>query len=87
MERNQNRKKPRASYAKAHIDSMTDWITTKEAAELSKYHPVYLRELIRGGKIKAQKFGEVWQIDRRSLLDFLKLVEKKGEKRGPKRRS
>lgn len=66
---------------------MADWITTTEAAKLSGYHPVYLRELIRGGKIKAQKFGEVWQIDRRSLLDFLKLAEKKGEKRGPKRRS
>jgi excisionase family DNA binding protein len=64
---------------------LSDWITTKEAAELSGYHPVYLRELIRNGKIKAQKFGETWQVDRHSLLAFMKESENKGEKRGPKK--
>ena len=65
---------------------MADWITTKEAVKLSGYHPVYLRQLIRNGKIKAQKFSEVWQIDRHSLLVFVKMVEKAGKKRGPKPR-
>ena len=64
---------------------MPEWITTAEAVKLSGYHAVYLRELIRIGKIKAQKFGPVWQIDRHSLIAFLKSAEKKGEKRGPKR--
>ena len=34
---------------------MDNWITTTEAAELSGYHPVYLRRLIRGGVIAAEK--------------------------------
>ncbi len=65
---------------------MTDWITTKEAAELSGYHSEYIRQLIKSRKLRAQKFGEVWQIDRRSLLVYLKAVEKMGAKRGPKPR-
>jgi|YNPNPStandDraft_1061719.scaffolds.fasta_scaffold16519_5 excisionase family DNA binding protein len=64
----------------------SDWITTKQAAELSGYHPEHIRELVREGKVKAQKFGEVWQVDRGSLLTYLRNVEKLGERRGPKRR-
>ncbi len=64
---------------------MDDWITTAEAATLSGYHPEYLRELARAGKFRAQKWGRDWQISRSSLLDYLRKVEKLGEKRGPKR--
>ncbi len=63
-----------------------DWITTKQASELSGYHAEHLRELIREGKIEAQKFGEVWQVSKKSLLAYLREVEKIGEKRGPKKR-
>jgi len=63
---------------------MADWITTAEAAKLSRYHPEHVRRLIKAGKIKAQKFGEVWQIDRSSLLAYIKTAEKLGVKRGPK---
>lgn len=65
---------------------MAEWITTKEASELSGYHAEHLRELIRDGKIKAQKFGEVWQVSKQSLLAYLRHAEKIGEKRGPKKR-
>lgn len=65
---------------------MADWITTREAAELSQYSAAHLRELIRDGKIKAQKFGEVWQIDRDSLLAYVENAENSGAKRGPKPR-
>jgi len=61
------------------------WITTKEAAEMSGYHPEHLRELIREGKVKARKFGIVWQVDRASLLAYLRKVEKLGAKRGRKK--
>ena len=64
---------------------MAEWITTKEAAELSGYSAYHIRELINTGKVKAQKFGEVWQIDRRSLLGYVKTAEKLGAKRGPKK--
>lgn len=64
---------------------MPEWLTTKQAAELSGYSAYHLRELVHAGKVKAQKFGEVWQIDRRSLLAYLKATEKIGAKRGPKK--
>lgn len=58
-----------------------DWITTAEAAELSGYHADHLRELMREGKIKAQKFGIVWQISRVSLQAYIKAAQKSGDKR------
>jgi len=63
-----------------------EWITTKEASELSGYTPYHIRELIREERIKAQKFGEVWQVSKQSLLAYVRQVEKKGEKRGRKKR-
>jgi excisionase family DNA binding protein len=62
-----------------------EWITSAEAAELSGYHPEHLRRLVREGRIKARKFGNVWQIDRKSLLAYLEAAEKSDDKRrGPK---
>jgi excisionase family DNA binding protein len=63
-----------------------DWITTTEAAELSGYHPERIRELIRGGKIEARKFGTIWQVSQTSLVAYLKLAEKSDDGRwGPKK--
>jgi excisionase family DNA binding protein len=64
---------------------MADWITTAEAAKISGYHPKHIQRLVRAKKIKAQKWGIQWQISQASLLAYLKTVEKKGDKRGPKR--
>ncbi len=61
-----------------------DWITTDEAAEISGYHPEYIRGLIRAEKIKAQKWNRSWQVSRSSLEAYLQSVEKLGERRGPK---
>ena len=63
---------------------MAEWITTTEAAELVKYHPEHIRKLIKSGKVKARKFGQIWQIDRASLLAYTRAVAKLGEKPGPK---
>lgn len=60
------------------------WLTTNEAAELADYHPERIRELARDGKIKARKFGPVWQISRDSLLTYVEAQAAKGERRGPK---
>lgn len=60
---------------------MADWITSAEAARLSGYNPVYLRSLIRAGTVKARKFGIVWQIDRVSLLGYIRAAEKSTDKR------
>ena len=61
-----------------------EWITTKEAAKIGGYHPKYIPYLIKSGKINARKFGDVWQIDRASLLAYIRKIENRGAKRGPK---
>lgn len=61
-----------------------DWITTAEAVRLSGYHAEHIRGLARSGKVKAQKWGQVWQISKASLLAHIREVGKLGAKRGPK---
>ena len=61
-----------------------EWITTQQAAALSGYTPEHVRRLVASGKVKGQRFGDLWQIDRRSLLAYIKVAEKLGIKRGPK---
>ncbi len=63
----------------------TNWITVKDAVEVSGYNADHLRELIRDGKIKAQKFGIVWQVSKQSLLAYLKAAKQSRDRRhGPK---
>jgi len=62
------------------------WLTIAQAAQLSGYHPVTLRRLIYAGRIKARKFGPVWQVNRTGLIAYTRKVSKLGAKRGPKRK-
>ena len=65
---------------------MDDWITTSEASRFSGYHPEHLRRLIRSRKIRARKFGIVWQVSKTSLSRYLEEAEKSEDKRhGPKK--
>jgi excisionase family DNA binding protein len=59
---------------------MDDWITTAEAAKLSGYTVQHVRELLTAGAVKGQRFGNVWQVSRRSLLAY----KRNPPKRGPK---
>jgi excisionase family DNA binding protein len=61
-----------------------EWLPVKDAARLVNYHPERVRELIREGKVDAYKFGSVWAVKRKSLLQYVNIAYKKGEKRGPK---
>lgn len=61
-----------------------EWLTVKEAAKLSGYNADHLRELIRDGKIQARKFSIVWQVNKESLLAYMKKTQAMGEKRGRK---
>jgi excisionase family DNA binding protein len=65
---------------------MEDWLTTYEAATVSGYNPDYIRQLIRSNKVQGRKWGLSWQVNRRSLEDYLKAAEKLGERRGAKPR-
>lgn len=63
---------------------MVEWITTNETVELSGYNAEYIRRLVRRNKIKAQKFGSVWQIDKSSLLNYMQESEHSTDgRRGP----
>ena len=64
---------------------MEDWITTSEASELSGYHPDYVRKLLQSHKVDGRKWGHAWMVSYSSLLAYLKKVEERGEKRGPKK--
>lgn len=62
-----------------------EWLTIQQAAQLSGYHPEYLRIIVRAGKLDAHKFGSVWAINKKSLLSYLQAAEKSPDGRqGPK---
>ena len=61
-----------------------EWLTTQEAAELSGYHVIYIRTLLREEIIKGRKWGRSWMVSRESLLEYLTSMQNKGAKRGPK---
>ncbi len=63
---------------------MADWITTTEAARLSGYTMQRVRQLITAGAVRGQRFGNVWQVSRASLLAYVRKTAKAGKKRGPK---
>ena len=44
-----------------------EWITTKEAADLTGYNQEYIRQMIRAGRIDAEKKGRDWWVDRDSI--------------------
>jgi excisionase family DNA binding protein len=63
---------------------MANWITTGEGARLTGYTAENIRHLVKAGKVKGQRWGRDWQIDRRSLLAYVRRAAKLGDKRGPK---
>jgi hypothetical protein len=60
---------------------MSRWITTTEALTISGYHRVYLYELIHTKKVKARKFGTVWQVNYDSLLAYVNAAAESGDRR------
>jgi hypothetical protein len=38
-------------------------LTTQQAAAELGYHVVYLRQLLREGKVKGQRFNQAWMIE------------------------
>ena len=63
---------------------MEDWLTTYEAVQISGYELDYIRKLVRAKKITGRKWGQSWQVSRKSLQEFIKSREQQGEKRGRK---
>ncbi len=47
------------------------WITTREAAALTGYASVTLRQFVREGKLRGIKRGRDWFLDRESVLAYV----------------
>ena len=58
-----------------------EWLSVSEAAELSGYHPEYIRRLIRDGEIEGRKFSIVWQVRRESLNSYMENANSQQDKR------
>jgi len=52
-----------------------EWITTKEAADLTGYNLEYIRRMIRRGVIAAEKKGRDWWVDRASIEAYADKME------------
>jgi hypothetical protein len=63
---------------------MAELITVKQAVELSGYRDHHIRDLLRTGRVKGAKWGNVWQVNKASLLRYMRDVQKLGDKRGAK---
>jgi excisionase family DNA binding protein len=49
---------------------MVDWITTEEASQLTGYSVAHLLLLLRQKRIKAEKKGGQYWVDRGDLLEY-----------------
>ncbi|MBN1815443.1 MAG: helix-turn-helix domain-containing protein [Anaerolineae bacterium] len=58
-----------------------DWITTKEASELTGYSIQYVRRLMRKGRVVAKKWLRDWVISKQSLLEYKEGMDELGEAR------
>lgn len=58
--------------------NLADYVTSEDAADISGYHVNYVRRLMRQGKLKGRKFGNVWFIERESLQEYLRIVQQLG---------
>jgi excisionase family DNA binding protein len=61
-----------------------EWITTAEAAKTTGYSVQYVRRLIRQDRVKAQKWANVWMVDRSAIVEYKRQMESLGpEKHNP----
>lgn len=60
---------------------MADWITTEEASQLTGYSIAHLLLLLRQKKIKAEKKGGQYWVDRGNLLEYVRQAAEVNDKR------
>lgn len=56
----------------------TEWITTKEAAELTGYAGAHLRLLIGRGRLQAAKRGGAWFLRKKDVLAYAEEMKRLG---------
>jgi len=60
---------------------MTDYLTTREAAELVGFAEKYVRDLAREGRITAVLKGRQYWIDKDSILEHAQRMKKLGQQK------
>lgn len=56
----------------------TDWITTAEAAELTGYSTSHFRNLIRWGRLQAEKRGRDWFLSKQQVVAYAEEMKQLG---------
>ena len=59
----------------------TKWITTTEAAELTGYAAAYFRQLIKRGRLQAQKRGRDWFLNKMEVLAYAEEMQRLGPRK------
>ena len=58
--------------------NLMEWITTKEAAELTGYSPVTLRQCAREGRIEGCKRGRDRFLSKEDVVNYVEEMERLG---------
>ena len=58
--------------------SPTEWITAREAADLTGYHVKYVRRLVKEGRIVGRKRGRDWWVDKASVRAYVDEMKRLG---------
>jgi len=49
---------------------MDEWISIRQAAQITGYVTEYVRELARGSRVKAKKVFTVWMVEKNDLMRY-----------------
>ena len=59
----------------------TEWVTTKEASNLTGYTPAYFRQLIARGRLSGIKVGRDWILNRAEVLAYAEKMKQLGSEK------
>ena len=68
------------SFNSEQSDITGEYLTIRSAAEISGCNQQYLRRLLRNRVFQSRKIGQIWLIDKKSLLDYLISANKSKDK-------
>lgn len=58
---------------------LADYLTVEETADALGYHPAYIREMVRGGRLRADKKAGVWLVYREAVEQYRRAIEGKSK--------
>jgi hypothetical protein len=63
---------------RANSDDKNRLISLPEAADLYGFHPRYLAEIARKGRLQARKLGDIWVTTPASVEEYIQSRKKRG---------